>query len=120
MGYIHNAAQSLLSQGMKMIQSLPEGEMYISGKAVNADIKGVFSECDFMFALFVERDDDRPGRKFVGFSVLTSLVCASSDSYWMNGTKAELFEFLDKEKPVDQFANELFNNMDHLYDYCIG
>ncbi len=115
--YVLEASNSLWQQGKTMIQELPE-IIYIAGKAVNSKIKGVFKECDFTFAFFIERDEDRPGRIFVGLSALSSLACMSSSTYLMNSTNSGVLTYLDSELTSDKIAEELLGLMDSVYKHA--
>lgn len=116
LSYVKAAAESLLEQGRSMIEGLPV-IMYKAGQAVNASIKDVFSECDFHFALFVEKDDDRPGRKFLGVSVLCSLQCLDVSTYYLNSDNAGLINFLTTELTADELTKTLYNFMKSVYDH---
>ena len=114
--YIEKAAESLREKGLALIHELPE-EMIKSGAAVNESIKDVFEECDFTFAFFIEKDD-RPGRKFLGLSALTSLVCMDSSMYYMNSTNEGLISFVEKELPVSQLASDMKEMMESIYNHA--
>ncbi|MBQ9185856.1 MAG: hypothetical protein IJ151_08315 [Bacteroidales bacterium] len=115
--YILEAANSLWEQGKSMIQELPE-IIYIAGKAVNSRIKGVFKECDFTYALFIVRDEGRPGRIFLGLSALSSLACMDSSIYMMNSTNKGILEYLDSELTPYGVAIELLGLMDSVYKHA--
>lgn len=104
LSYVRTAAESLLEKGRDMIEGLPD-IMYKGGQAVNASIKGVFSECDFHFALYVERDLSRPGRLFLGVSALSSLVCMSASSYYYNSDKTGILKYLTTGMTIDELTN---------------
>lgn len=63
--YIEEVATKLRENTIAMLRELPD-EMKIGGKAVNGSIKGVFRECNFIFAMFVERDPMRYKRTTAG------------------------------------------------------
>ena len=111
--YIREAAISLREQAIGMIRDLPE-EMKISGKAVNENIKGVFQEGDFMFALYVEKDNERPTRKFFGISGIASFVPWSVGTYLYNNTKEGLLEYLNNDYSIEQCSKDLLWCMQSL------
>jgi len=113
--YVKKVAESLIEQGKTMITNLPD-IMVKSGQAVNASIKGVFTECDFIFALFVEEDKARPGKKFLGISVLTTLVCMDVSHYLYCDYNAGLIDYLEKELTTDKLVLELWFMMDSIYN----
>lgn len=113
--YVKIAAESMIEQGKSMITNLPD-IMVKSGQAVNASIKGVFTECDFIFALFVEKDLRRPGRKFLGVSALSTLASMDVTQYLYNDFNAGLLEYLDKESTTDELVLELWCLMDSVYN----
>jgi len=117
--YIEEAAASLREQMLALLHELPE-EMKQSGKAVNAEIKGVFEECDFMYAMFVENDTERPGRKFLGISVLSSLMCLTAYTYLHNSNNAELIEFVENEYTTEQCTTDIIDLMHCLYKEVIS
>lgn len=104
--YIRKAAISLREQAIAMICDLPD-EMKISGKAVNENIKGVFQEGDFTFALYVEKDNERPTRKFFGISGIVSFVPWSVGTYLYNNTKEGLLEYLNNDYTLEKCSKDL-------------
>lgn len=96
-----------------MIRELPE-EMKISGRAVNAELKNVFQEGDFTFAMYVEKDNERPTRMFFGISGMASFVPWSIGTYLYNNTKESLLEYLNKDYSVEQCAKDLLWCMQSL------
>lgn len=113
--YVKIAAESLVEQGKSMITNLPD-IMVKSGQAVNAFIKGVFAECDFVFALFIEKDYRRPGRKFLGVSALSTLASMDVTQYLYNDYNAGLLEYLEKESTIEEIVLELCCLMESVYD----
>ncbi len=111
--YICNAAISIREQAIAMIRELPE-EMKISGKVVNESVNGVFQEGDFTFALYVEKDDERPTRMFFGISSLASFAPWSVGTYLYNNTKDRLLEFIANEYSVERCAEDLLWCMQSL------
>lgn len=111
--YIRQAAVSIREQAISMIRELPD-EMKISGKAVNETIKGVFQEGDFTFALYVEKDNERPARKFFGISGIASFVPWSAGTYLYNNTKEGLLHFIANEYSVEQCSEDLLWCMQSL------
>lgn len=104
--YISKAATSLREQMIVMASELPK-EMKISGKAVNVEIKGVFQEGDFTFALFVEKDNERPARMSFGISGIASFVPWSVGTYLYNNTKEGLLEYLNNDYTLEQCSKDL-------------
>lgn len=113
--YVKIAAESLFEQGKSMITNLPD-IMVKSGQAVNASIKGVFTECDFIFALFVEKDHRRPGRKLLGVSALSTLASMDVTQYLYNDFNAGLLGYLEKESTNDELVLELWCLMESVYN----
>ena len=116
LSYVRAAAESLLEQGRNMVDGLPD-IMQKSGQAVNASIEGVFSECDFFFALYVEKDLNRPERMFLGLSSLCSLACLSASSYYFNGDKAGVVNYLGRKKFIDELTETLYDLMKSVYKH---
>lgn len=111
--YIRQAAVSIREQAIAMIRELPD-EMKISGKAVNETIKGVFQEGDFTFALYVEKDNERPARKFFGISGIASFVPWSAGTYLYNNTKEGLLEYLNNGYTIERCSKDLLWCMQSL------
>lgn len=111
--YIREAVVSLREQAIAMIRELPE-EMKISGKAVNEAIKGVFQEGDFTFAMYVEKDNERPMRMFLGISGIASFVPWSVGTYLYNNTKEGMLAYLSKEYSVEQCSKDVLWCMQSL------
>lgn len=86
--YIDKAAAELCENALTMIRELPE-KMQISGKAANAYIKNKFEECDFIFAMFVEKNKHRPGWLELGVSVMTSLMPLEITNFLISRPKKE-------------------------------
>lgn len=112
--YIKEVAISLRKQAIEMIQELPE-EMVVSGKAVNASIKNKFQECNFLFALFVEKDEDRPTRKTLGISTMSSLAMIDCTNYIINRDNARLIDYIKNELTDEKCAEMLWNLMKYVY-----
>ncbi len=118
LSYVRTAAESLLEKGRIMIEGLPE-TMQKSGQAVNASIKDVFSECDFHFALYVEKDLSRPGRLFLGVSALCSLMCVSASSYYYNSDNSGILKYLTTGMTIDELTNTLYDLMKTVYRHVM-
>ena len=119
MPFVRAAAKSLLEQAIPMIESLPE-VMIKSGQAVNTSIEGVFRECNVYFALFVEKDYERPTYKFLGFSSLTSLQSISASNYLMAGDTKRLIDYLSDEQNYLMISDWLFKLMNSAYNAAIN
>lgn len=111
--YIEEAAVSLREQMLVLLRALPE-DMKVSGEAVNAAIKDVFEEGDFTFAMFVEKDDKRPARKFLGISALASFLPFETVSYLANYTNAGLIEYIEQNYSVEQCTADMLSFMINL------
>ena len=110
---INEAAVSIREQAIAMIRELPE-DMKISGIAVNETITGVFQEGDFTFALYVEKDNERPTRMFFGISGIASFVPWSVGTYLYNNTKEGLLEYLNNNYSIEQCSKDLLWCMQSL------
>ena len=108
--YIEEAASSLREQMLALLRELPE-DMKASGKAVNAEIKDVFEEGNFAFAMYEEKDRERPNRKFLGISSLSSFLPFTYGTYLANNTNAGLIEFIEKNYSAEQCATDLLSFM---------
>ena len=86
--YIDKAATELREKTIAMLRESPEG-MNISFKAANAYIKNKFEECDFIFAMFVEKNKHRPGWLELGVSVMTSLMPLEITNFLISRPKKE-------------------------------
>ena len=113
--YIDKAAAELRENALTMIRELPE-KMQISGKAVNAYIKNTFGECDFIFAMFVEKNKHRPGWLELGVSVMTSLMPLEITNFLISRPKKELLEYIEQEYTTDNCAHDLKVMMESLYN----
>lgn len=113
--YIDRAAAELRENALTMIRELPE-KMQISGKATNAYIKNNFEECDFIFAMFVEKNKHRPGWLELGVSVMTSLMPLEITNFLISRPKKELLEYIEQEYTTDKCAHDLKVMMEYLYD----
>ena len=113
--YAEHVATSLLHQAKEMLGGLP-AEMKESGKAVNERLENIFSEGNFAFALYVEKDDSRPSLLFLGISAIASFVPWSVQSFLACKTKEGLLEFLEKEYTVEKCTNDLLWCMQSLYE----
>lgn len=111
--YIEEAATSLREQMLALLRSLPE-VMEFSGKAVNVAIKDVFEEGNFTFAMYVEKDEKRPTRKFLGISALASFLPFEAIAYLANNTNMGLIEYIEKNYSVEQCAVDLLSFMINL------
>ena len=111
--YIEEAAVSLREQMLALLRALPE-ETEFSGKAVNSAIKDVFEEGDFTFAMYVEKDDKRPARKFLGISALASFLPFDTIAYLANNTNVGLIEYIEKNYSVEQCTADLLSFMINL------
>lgn len=112
--YVEEVAESLRKQAIEMLQELPE-EMRVAGKAVNASIKNVFKECDFLFALFVEKDECRPARKFLGISAMSTLAVFDCSNYLLNGDNKKLTEYINNELTTERCTDLLWPLMETVY-----
>lgn len=112
--YIKEVAVSLRKHAIEMIQELPE-EMTVSGKAVNASINNIFKECDFHFALFIEKDYDSPTRKLIGLSVLSKLAMLECSNYLKGGDNKSLVEYIKNEFTIEQCTDLLWSQMKTVY-----
>ena len=108
--YIEEAAVSLREQIFALLRELPE-DMKVPGKAVNAEIKDVFVEGNFAFAMYVEKDKERPNRKFLGISVLSSFLPFTYGTYLANNTNAGLIEFIERNYSAERCATDLLSFM---------
>ena len=113
--YIDKAASELRENALTMIRELPE-KMQISGKAANAYIKNTFEECDFIFAMFVEKNKHRPGWLELGVSVMTSLMPLEMTNFLISRPKKELLEYIEQEYTTDKCAHDLKVMMESLYN----
>lgn len=111
--YVRKAAASIREQAIAMIRELPQ-EMKISDKAVNETINGIFQEGDFTFAMFVEKDNERPARMFFGISGMASFAPWSVGTYLYNNTKEGLLAYLSKDYSVEQCSKDLIWCMQSL------
>ena len=113
--YIDKAAAELRENALTMIRELPE-KMQISGKAANAYIKNTFEECDFIFAMFVEKNKHRPGWLILGVSAMTSLMPLEITNFLISRPKKEMIEYIEQEYTTDKCAHDLKVMMESLYN----
>ena len=113
--YIDKAATELREKTIAMLRESPEG-MNISFKATNAYIKNKFEECDFIFAMFVEKNKHRPGWLILGVSAMTSLIPLEITNFLISRPKKELLEYIEQEYTTDQCAHDLKIMMESLYN----
>lgn len=113
--YIDKAASELRENALTMIRELPE-KMQISGKAANAYIKNTFEECDFIFAMFVEKNKHRPGWLILGVSAMTSLMPLEITNFLISRPKKEMIEYIEQEYTTDKCAHDLKVMMESLYN----
>ena len=113
--YIDKAATELREKTIAMLRESPEG-MNISFKATNAYIKNKFEECDFIFAMFVEKNKHRPGWLILGVSAMTSLMPLEITNFLISRPKKELLEYIEQEYTTDKCAHDLKVMMESLYN----
>ena len=111
--YIDKAAAELCENALTMIRELPV-KMQISGKATNAYIKNTFEECDFIFAMFVEKNKYKQGWLELGVSVLTSLMPLEITNFLISRPKKEMIEYIEQEYTTDKCAHDLKVMMESL------
>ena len=113
--YIDKAATELREKTIAMLRESPEG-MNISFKAANAYIKNKFEECDFIFAMFVEKNKYKQGWLKLGVSVMTSLMPLEITNFLISRPKKELLEYIEQEYTTDKCAHDLKVMMESLYN----
>lgn len=106
-----------LSQALdKMIKNLSDGVRgipdsgFIRGFSENLPKgeKPAFFGKDL--ALFVERDESRDGRAYLGVSVLHPTMATSATSYLMNGDRNRILEYISQEG----FKTEVLDTVNDL------
>ena len=65
-------------------------------------------------ALFVERDEEREGRAFLGVSVLHPTMSLDITNYLMNGNRKEIIEFLKKPEFKENLKNRILSLSESL------
>lgn len=113
--YIDKAATELREKTIVMLGESSEGRK-ISFKAVNAYIKNTFEECDFLFAMFVEKNKHKPGWLILGVSAMTSLIPLEITNFLISRPIKELLEYIEQEYTTDQCAHDLKIMMESLYN----
>ncbi|MBR1716286.1 MAG: hypothetical protein IJ718_01545 [Paludibacteraceae bacterium] len=113
--YIDKAATELREKTIAMLCESSEGTE-ISFKAVNAYIKNTFEECDFLFAMFVEKNKHKHGWLMLGVSVMTSLMPLEITNYIICRPKKEQVEYIEQEYSTGQCARDLKEMMKSLYN----
>lgn len=113
--FIDLAAAELRDSAMAMVRDLPD-VMQVSCKAANAYIKHTFVECDFLFAMFVQKNKHKPRWLELGISVMTSLMPLEVTNFIICRPKNELIEYIEHEYTNKQCAHDLKQMMESLYD----
>ena len=113
--YIDHAAAELRENALAMIRELPE-VMHVSCKAANAYIKNAFVECDFLFAMFVKKNKQKPSRLELGVSVMTSLIPLEITNFIICRPKNELISYIEQEYTTEHCAHDLKQMMESLYN----
>ena len=68
-------------------------------------------------ALFVERDEQRDGRAFLGVSVLHPELSMSMSSYFMNGTREKILEYINDKSFAEKLEKAVLELSESLKDH---
>ena len=112
--------QPLLAHAREQIKTrMPDSGWYQSFSAANITTKNVIIE-NFSFALFVERDEEREGYGYLGFSALTPLYFMMSSHYYMAKKRESLMEYLSSLEAQATILKSMKDLMENLMRSAYG
>lgn len=76
------------------------------------DVKPQFYGKDI--SLFVQRDNKRDGRAYLGISVLHPQLCLDATSYLMNGTRENILEYISNPEFNDELTKMVLDLSESL------
>lgn len=65
-------------------------------------------------SLFVERDEARDGRAYLGISVLHPELCLDSATYLMNGDRNKILEYMNSKDFKEELKNDILELAESL------
>ena len=86
--------EKIINKAIDRVEAEVPDKGYFRSFAVNINPKVKTNIFAKNIALFIERDEEREGRAFLGVSVLHPAMSLDASNYFMNGDRKEIVEFL--------------------------
>lgn len=65
-------------------------------------------------SLFIERDEARDGRAYLGVSVLHPEMCLDASTYLMNGNRNKILEYINNKEFKEELKNDILELAESL------